>query len=216
MEWHWASFNILKPCSSELDGSLHDVNPSTAENAHAIANRTKFRQDTNLYALDTFVVTPMSKPGMCGAREHDEQQTIAEARGISSFSQLVNPFGLFVHCFVSHFWGHNFTSTVTALELWADSNYDKMTSEKEALVYWICLFALNQHDVAEEVGENPQQGPFNAALAQATGGAVMVLDEEVKPFARFRMINTSLVGGCFSHPPDYVMALSANLEPPGL
>ena len=155
-----------------------------AENAHAIANRTKFRQDTNLYALDTFVVTPMSKPGMCGAREHDEQQTIAEARGISSFSQLVNPFGLFVHCFVSHFWGHNFTSTVTALDLWADSNYDKLTSEKEALVFWICLFALNQHDVAEEVGENPQQGPFNAALAQATGGAVMVLDEEVKPFSR--------------------------------
>ena len=155
-----------------------------AENAHAIAKGRKFRQDTNLYALDTFVVTPMSKPGMCGAREHDEQQTIAEARGISSFSQLVNPFGLFVHCFVSHFWGHKFTSTVTALDLWAGANYDKLTSEKEALVYWICLFALNQHDVAEEVGENPQQGPFNAALAQATGGAVMVLDEEVKPFSR--------------------------------
>ena len=155
-----------------------------AENAHAIAKGRKFRQDTNLYALDTFVVTPMSKPGMCGAREHDEQQTIAEARGISSFSQLVNPFGLFVHCFVSHFWGHNFTSTVTALDLWADSNYDKLTSEKEALVFWIYLFALNQHDVAEEVGENPRQGPFNAALAQATGGAVMVLDEEVKPFSR--------------------------------
>ena len=130
------------------------------------------------------MVTPMSKPGMCGAREHDEQQTIAEAHGISSFSELVNPFGLFVHCFVSHFWGHNFTSTVTALDLWAESNYDKMASEKGALVYWICLFALNQHDVAEEVGENPQQGPFNAALAQATGGAVMVLDEEVKPFSR--------------------------------
>ena len=32
------------------------------------------------------------------------------------------------------------------------------------------------------------------------------------PVARLRMINTSLVGGCFSHPPDYVMALSANLE----
>ena len=130
------------------------------------------------------MVTPMSKPGMCGAREHDEQQTIAEAHGTSSFSELVNPFGLFVHCFVSHFWGHKFTSTVTALDLWADANYDKLTSEKEALVYWICLFALNQHDVAEEVGENPQQGPFNAALAQATGGAVMVLDEEVKPFSR--------------------------------
>ena len=155
-----------------------------AENADAIAEGTKFRQDTNLYALDTFVVTPMSKPGICGAREHDEHQTIAEADGFSSFSELVNPYGLFVHCFVSHFWGHDFTSTVMALELWADANYNKMTSEKDALVFWICLFALNQHDVAEEVGENPQQGPFNAALAQATGGAVMVLDEEVKPFSR--------------------------------
>ena len=155
-----------------------------AENADAIAEGTKFRQDTNLYALDTFVVTPMSKPGICGAREHDEHQTIAEADGFSSFSELVNPFGLFVHCFVSHFWGHDFTSTVTALELWADANYNKMTLEKDALVFWICLFALNQHDVAEEVGENPQQGPFNAALAQATGGAVMVLDEKVKPFSR--------------------------------
>ena len=29
VEWHWASFNILKPCSSQLDGSLRDVNPST-------------------------------------------------------------------------------------------------------------------------------------------------------------------------------------------
>ena len=83
------------------------------------------------------------------------------------FSQLVNPFCLFVHCFVSHFWGHNWTSTVTALDLWADSNYDKLTSEKEALVFWICLFALNQHDVAEEVGENPQQG----AIQRSTGAS---------------------------------------------
>ena len=164
-----------------LSGRCESFN---TQNARAIAKGKKFRQDSNLYALDTFVVTPMSKPGICGAREHDEPQTIAEADGFSSFSELVNPFGLFVHCFVSHFWGHDFTSTVMALELWADANYNKMTSEKDALVFWICLFALNQHDVAEEVGENPQQGPFNAALAQATGGAVMVLDEKVKPFSR--------------------------------
>eukprot|EP00435_Cladocopium_sp_Y103_P043099 s165_g12.t1 len=153
------------------------------ENAHAIRNGTKFRQDPNsdpnLYALDTFVVTPMSKPGNCKAREHDEQRTIGEAFRKSSFSELVNPFGLRVHCFVSHFWGHDFRSTVTALDLWADANYQKMTSEKQSLVYWICLFALNQHNVAEEVEENPRQGPFNAALAQATAGAVMVLDERI-------------------------------------
>ena len=38
--------------------------------------------------------------------------------------------------------------------------------------------------VADEVGENPMQGPFNAALAQAEDGAVMVLDEEINPFKR--------------------------------
>ena len=126
----------------------------------------------------------MTKPGPSEAREVDRRNTIAEAAGMSSFSELVNPFGLIVHCFVSHFWGHDFRSTVTALELWAAEHYQTMTSEKESLVFWICLFALNQHNVAEEVGQNPQQGPFNAALAQATGGAVMVLDEEINPFKR--------------------------------
>ena len=154
------------------------------ENARAIENGKKFKQSPNLYSLDTFVVTPMTKPGKCKASEHDHQRTIADATEKSSFSELVNPWGLWVHCFVSHFWGHDFSSTVTALELWADSNYQKMTSEKLSVVFWICLFALNQHNVAEEVGENPQQGPFNAALAQATGGAVMVLDEDIKPFSR--------------------------------
>jgi len=33
------------------------------ENAQAIANGTRFKQGPNLYALDTFVVTPMTKPG---------------------------------------------------------------------------------------------------------------------------------------------------------
>ena len=156
-----------------------------AKNAQAIANGTKFRQNPNLYALDTFVVTPMSKPGNCKAREKDKLETIARAcRMSSSFSELVNPFGLLVHSFVSHYWGHDFSSPVTALDLWADANYDRMTSEKQSLVFWICLFALNQHNVAEEVGENPRQGPFNAALAQATGGAVMILDEEIRPFSR--------------------------------
>ena len=154
------------------------------ENARAIENGKKFKQSPNLYSLDTFVVTPMTKPGKCKAREHDHQRTIADATGKLSFSELVNPWGLWVHCFVSHFWGHDFSSTVTALELWADSNYQKMTSEKLSVVFWICLFALNQHNVAEEVGETPQQGPFNAALARATCGAVMVLDEDIKPFSR--------------------------------
>ncbi|CAK9046130.1 unnamed protein product [Durusdinium trenchii] len=153
--------------------------------AWAIQEGSKFQQAPNLYALDTFVVTPMSKPGTCAAREQDVHQTIPCATGASSFSELVNPNGLYVHCFVSHFWGHLFSSTLKALDIWAQDNFQKMQSaQAESLVFWICLFALNQHDVAEEVGENPRQSPFNAALAQAKGGGVMVLDEDVNPFKR--------------------------------
>ena len=59
-----------------------------------------------------------------------------------------------------------------------------LVESMEAMVFWICLFALNQHQKAEEVGENPRQGPFNAALAQAQDGAVMVLDAHILPFSR--------------------------------
>ncbi|CAK9000404.1 Ankyrin-3 [Durusdinium trenchii] len=47
-----------------------------AENAEAISERKKFQQAPNLYALDNFVVTPMSRPGWCAARFQDWKQTI--------------------------------------------------------------------------------------------------------------------------------------------
>ena len=160
-------------------------NAFNLENADAIREGTKFPQNANLYAMDTFVVTPMSQPGKCDARRQDSANVVAEANEKMSFSEVVNPHGLIVHCFVSHFWGHLFSQTVTALRRWAEMNCERIGAEScKCTVYWICLFALNQHAVADEVGENPMQGPFNAALAQAEGGAVMVLDEEINPFKR--------------------------------
>ena len=145
----------------------------------------KFPQAANLYAMDTFVVTPMSQPGECDARDQDSANVVPKADEKMSFSEVVNPYGLIVHCFVSHFWGHLFSQTVTALRRWAEMNCERMDVESpKSMVFWICLFALNQHAVEDEVGENPMQGPFNAALAQAEGGAVMVLDEEISPFKR--------------------------------
>ncbi|CAE6943139.1 ANK2 [Symbiodinium sp. CCMP2592] len=155
------------------------------ENAQGIQENRIYRQACNLYALNTFVVTPMSKPGTCAAREQDPNQTVPQAHKETSFSELVNTNGLFIHCFMSHYWGHLFSKSLAALKLWAELNFRNLrTSCPESLVFWICLFALNQHDTAEEVGENPMQGPFNAALAHAEGGAVMVLDEEINPFKR--------------------------------
>ena len=160
-------------------------NAFNLEYANAIREGTKFPQAANLYAMDTFVVTPMSQPGKCDARDQDDAKVVPEANEKMSFSEVVNPYGLIVHCFVSHFWGHLFSQTVTALRRWAEMNCERIGAESpKSMVYWICLFALNQHAVADEVGENPMQGPFNAALAQAEGGAVMVLDEEINPFKR--------------------------------
>ena len=160
-------------------------NAFNLEHANAIREGKKFPQAANLYAMDTFVVTPMSQPGKCDARDQDSANVVPEANEEMSFSEVVNPYGLIVHCFVSHFWGHLFSQTVTALRRWAEMNCERIGAESsKSMVYWLCLFALNQHAVADEVGENPMQGPFNAALAQAEGGAVMVLDEEINPFKR--------------------------------
>eukprot|EP00438_Fugacium_kawagutii_P011462 Skav234952 [mRNA] locus=scaffold2817:119161:125372:- [translate_table: standard] len=162
--------------SGWLDGQCESFN---RENARAIENGKNFKQSCNLYAMDIHVVTPMTRPGFCAARQLDARHSIPQALQTSSFSELVNPHGLIVHVFVSHYWGHDFTGTVTALQLWAEQ---RMTSEKaalvesmEAIVFWICLFALNQHQKAEEVGQNPRRGPFNAALAQARDGVLMTV-----------------------------------------
>ena len=168
--------------SGWLDAKCNAFN---LEHANAIREGKKFPQAANLYAMDTFVVTPMSQPGKCDARDQDSANVVPEANEKMSFSEVVNPYGLIVHCFVSHFWGHLFAQTVTALRRWAEMNRERMGIESpKSMVFWICLFALNQHAVADEVGENPMQGPFNAALAQAKCGAVMVLDEEINPFKR--------------------------------
>ena len=168
--------------SGWLDAKCNAFN---LEHAEAISEGKKFVQAANLYTMDSFVVTPMSRPGSCDARDQDSANVVPLANEEMSFSELVNPSGLIIHCFVSHFWGHLFSQTVTALRRWAEMNTQRMSTESpKSVVFWICLFALNQHAVADEVGENPMQGPFNAALAQAEDGAVMVLDEQINPFKR--------------------------------
>ena len=171
--------------SGWLDAKCNAFN---LEHAEAISEGKKFTQAANLYAMDSFVVTPMSKPGSCDARDQDTANVVPPANEAMSFSELVNPSGLIVDCFVSHFWGHLFSQTVTALRRWAEMNAQMRTESPKSVVFWICLFALNQHAVADEVGENPMQGPFNAALAQAEDGAVMVLDEEINPFKILRQV----------------------------
>lgn len=143
------------------------------------------RHEDNLYALDQFVVRPATDPAQFAELPAEKRALAGLPDPIrkTSVAELTSPEGRESDYFVSHFWGHPYTKTVAALKSYAESACRSSGSEPEDASFWICLFALNQHKAADEVGASPEDGPFNAALAWA-GGAVMVLDAEVRPFSR--------------------------------
>ena len=82
------------------------------DHADDIEEKKVYKQAPNLYAMDQYVVTPMSKLGACAARKQDRKNTVPQAKVQTSFSELLNAHGLYVHCFVSHFWGHLYSKTL--------------------------------------------------------------------------------------------------------
>ena len=160
------------------------------EHAEEIRNGKKNKMEPNLYAIDRFLVKPTTSAG-ANAREGIPEAVLQDAEipakpaADCCFSQLLNPDGLEVDYFVSHWWGHPFERTVQALSNFAETVYkDLGKNSPDDVVFWICLFALNQHQAEEEVGSTPEEGPFNAALAKARHGAVMVLDGRAEPLQR--------------------------------
>ena len=66
--------------------------------------------------------------------------------------------------FVSHWWGHKFASTLRALENFAEAKFTEIGKKSaDDVVFWICLFAINQHDAGNEVR---RQAYFRAALVR--------------------------------------------------
>jgi len=144
----------------------------------------------SLYVIDTFFVKDTTNKDTTSRKGIPEK--VLETAGVPpapledcSFAQLMNPDGMQVDYFVSHFWGHPYERTVQALSNFANGVYkDIGKSTPDDVVFWVCLFALNQHKAAEEVGNSPEEGPFNAALAKARHGAIMVLDGCAEPMKR--------------------------------
>jgi len=61
-----------------------------------------------------------------------------------SFTQLLNPEGLEVDYFVSHYCGHPFEQIVKALSSFAEGVYKSIgKSNPDEVVFLVCLFALN-------------------------------------------------------------------------
>lgn len=159
--------------------------------AAAIAREEALERRADLYALDRFVVCPLTAADEAarGAvplalRRVGGVPDAAPARACS-YAQLANPEGVAVDFFVSHSWAHLLKRTLQTLTHYAElirGSVGKTCADE--VTFWICLFALNQHCKAEEVGASPEQGPFNVAVRQALHGTIMVVDRDVAPFAR--------------------------------
>eukprot|EP00401_Gymnodinium_catenatum_P039979 CAMPEP_0117564738 /NCGR_PEP_ID=MMETSP0784-20121206/56196_1 /TAXON_ID=39447 /ORGANISM="" /LENGTH=428 /DNA_ID=CAMNT_0005362487 /DNA_START=50 /DNA_END=1333 /DNA_ORIENTATION=+ len=150
-----------------------------------------FRMQEDLYALDRFVVAPGTNPQNASEDLWSRLYAMSQLRRpshVCSYAELVNPAGVHVDFFLSHYWGHLFACTIAALTSHAGIVYASLQESRLAspcsLTYWVCLFALNQHRKAEEVGACPESGPFNAALAKASRGAIMVVDDDAETLRR--------------------------------
>eukprot|EP00434_Breviolum_minutum_P007685 symbB.v1.2.006779.t1/scaffold396.1/size242164/6 len=157
------------------------------EHEQQIRGGKMFAMETNLYALNRWVIMPGTSPSpkLPIPEEMQRSAGMPTAGHECSFSELMNPDGLPVDYFVSHFWGHPFEDTCAALRLWSSQVYWQIARPQPGnMVYWLCILALNQHRPGDEVGSSPEEGPFNAALVQSTCGAVMIVDERVSPFSR--------------------------------
>lgn len=103
-----------------------------------------------------------------------------------------------VDVFVSHWWGHEFSEFVKALEHAAIELVANELKDREAasLVFWICSFANAQWTV--NLGSSLEMSPFERALASRTCKAVvMVMDEQAMPLTRiwciYEVLRTSVL-----------------------
>ena len=49
--------------------------------------------------------------------------------------------------------------------------------------YWVCAYANNQHNVEEDISQNPRKSSFYKAM-QLCHGVLLVLDSQATPFRR--------------------------------
>lgn len=155
-----------------------------------IEQGTVKKMETDAFSLERFLVRPLTAPVRLLLRDRVPFHLL-ERLGVPgapdhscSFAQLMNPKGQKVDVFVSHHWGHDFPSMLRKLESFAfDRHRELGKASPQEVVFWIGLFALDQHNLPEELGETMEQAPFNLALAKARS-CLLVLDTVADPMKR--------------------------------
>ncbi len=77
--------------------------------------------------------------------------------------------------FVSHWWGHQVVQMLRCIEQHAhDHGYDE-----DAATYWVCAFAINQHDALDDVRRiDPSDSSFARAIEVAEGRVLSIIDAD--------------------------------------
>eukprot|EP00930_Biecheleria_cincta_P076397 TRINITY_DN6361_c0_g1_i1.p1 TRINITY_DN6361_c0_g1~~TRINITY_DN6361_c0_g1_i1.p1 ORF type:complete len:470 (-),score=90.48 TRINITY_DN6361_c0_g1_i1:130-1539(-) len=82
--------------------------------------------------------------------------------------------------FVSHWWGERFQDSRVLLRWHA-----RCRELPESTTYWICTFAINQHQIEGDIGGNVLDSAFVEAIESSSCvGTVLLLDPQVTPMKR--------------------------------
>ena len=80
--------------------------------------------------------------------------------------------------FVSHWWGEPVVDFIKCIEQFCrDFNVPDTTT------FWICAYAINQHDISGDVTNDPSQSAFNKAM-RLSKGTISILDKGGVVFSR--------------------------------
>eukprot|EP00927_Polykrikos_kofoidii_P028408 TRINITY_DN24817_c0_g1_i1.p1 TRINITY_DN24817_c0_g1~~TRINITY_DN24817_c0_g1_i1.p1 ORF type:complete len:702 (-),score=86.59 TRINITY_DN24817_c0_g1_i1:141-2093(-) len=177
-------------CTTLVDsGWLEDTcNHFNMTNQVEIKDGQAIPMKTDLYALNRFFISPVTAtdPILRGNLKPTlvSDLSIPVPPVACSYSQLLNPRGMTIQIFISHYWGHEFRRTVDALTNYISRHVADGDTRPDQITVWVCAFALNQHNIEDELGSSIETAPFNAAIAKASHGVAMIIDLEVEPLKR--------------------------------
>lgn len=164
---------VNSPCFDKkkclkLCGRKYDGSPDTVQ--HQMPP-----EKVSMYVLDAILVRPLTY--------YTESSLVGHIGGGTP------------HVFISHAWGGRFYDFMAAAEAHYTAHYSA-TQTPEQTYYWVCTFALNQHNAAYEVGEDVF-GPFFYGI-QLAHRVFAIQDDEMadtwftlyRPWCVFEMMVT--------------------------
>lgn len=80
--------------------------------------------------------------------------------------------------FISHWWGEPVMDFIKCIE-----HFCRDFNVPDTTTFWVCAYAINQHDTTGDVTNDPSQSAFNRAM-RLSKGTISILDKDGVVFSR--------------------------------